>query len=178
MFKSNLRWQIYILVNVNLKLVRFFACGALGTVINRSFSLFSCKMAEKKSWLPFNLKLFSVSTLGERNINFFKENWPIPASFSLFSAFLNWNWHIRTDIFEKLCRCWDSNQESLVSEVTALPAVPQPRPKRSINLSAPTRVSERKKEKTSLNDKYLSKLTRGIHSDLLILLFYITCDQY
>ena len=58
-------------------------------------------------------------------IIFFKDG-PFPASFSLFS--LLW---IAIDryMFENFhYQCWDLNRGSLVSETTALPAVPQPRP--------------------------------------------------
>ena len=48
--------------------------------------------------------------------------------FLYFHLFLNCNWLICTDIFEKLCQCWDSNNGSLMSEATALPAAPQPWP--------------------------------------------------
>ena len=33
-----------------------------------------------------------------------------------------------TDKFEKPCGCWDSNHGTLMTEATALPTAPQPRP--------------------------------------------------
>ena len=52
---------------------------------------------------------------------FFKDG-QFPASFSLFSSFLFYNWLI------KFCRCLDLNCRSLVSDATLLPTEPQPLP--------------------------------------------------
>ena len=49
---------------------------------------------------------------------------PLILYFHLFWIAIDRNAHI----FLKLCRCWDSNQGSLMFEATTLPTAPQPRP--------------------------------------------------
>ena len=100
-------------------------------------------MAEKKSETDFEKTKQKNKRWQNRQLIFFKRapaerikilvtqcfflNGPFPASFSLFSFFLDSKWQIITlQIFH--CGWRDSNYRSLVLQVTAPPTAPQPQP--------------------------------------------------
>ena len=93
--------------------------GLLDLLCDSSFS--------GRSLYPFDLGICVLTIIAiSSKLNPIVNIWPFPAYFSLFLSFLESNWQISTFKISRLCRCWDSNRRSLISEATALPTAPQP----------------------------------------------------